>query len=68
MALHIRQCDTIVRAGKASVLSLHAGDADRVPIAHQQHTSEINPIRNDDQMRSVVRRTKGDRIETFRLL
>lgn len=50
------------------MLSLHAGDADRVPIAHQQHTSEINPIWNDDQMRSVVRRTKGDRIETFRLL
>jgi hypothetical protein len=30
--------------------------------------SEINAIRNDDRMRSVVRRTKGDRIETFCLL
>jgi hypothetical protein len=50
------------------VLSLHASDADRVPIADQQRASEINPIRNDDRMGSVVRRTKGDRIETFRLL
>ena len=41
--LHIRQCDTTTSArGRASLLSLLSCSADRVPIANERWTSEIN--------------------------